>query len=247
MIGAVGNDEFAEPALSLLEADGVDLARVRRAAAPTGVALILVDREGENVIAVIPGANGTVSGADAAGLRAGKQDLLLLQLEVPLGAMAAAAEKARAGGATVVLNFAPFRAEAVPLLSHATHLVVNETECALIAATLGGEAGSIENQAIALAERTAATVIVTLGREGALAVESGKTLRVPALSVAAVDTVGAGDTFCGYLAAGLSEGEPLASVLRLAVAAGSLACTNAGAQPAIPLRADVAQALGADR
>ena len=137
IVGAVGGDGFAESALSLLRADALDLALVRAVAAPTGVALILVDSVGENVIVVVPGANGGVSEEQAEGLAFLPGDVLLLQLEVPTPAIRAAARRARAAGARVLLNFAPFRVEALDLLDAVTHLVVNETECALIAEALG--------------------------------------------------------------------------------------------------------------
>jgi ribokinase len=246
MVGAVGHDGFAAEALTLMSEGGVDLAAVRVAATATGVALILVDRAGENVIAVLPGANFTLSEADAAGLGFDAADVLMLQLEVPVAAAERAARRARAAGARVVLNFAPFRADGLALLPHATHLVVNETECALIAGALGIDAGisaaGTEAQAAALAERAGLTVIATLGRDGVLAAAQGQVTRVPALPVTAIDTVGAGDTFCGYLAAGLAEGLALDDALALAAKAASLACTRPGAQPAIPLRAEVGRA-----
>jgi ribokinase len=243
MVGAVGDDAFAVGALALLEAAGLDLTGVRRAQGATGVALILVDHAGENVIAVLPGANGTVSASDAKTLDFGPADTLLLQLEIPVPAIEAAACRARQAGARVLLNFAPFRTEALGLVSHATHLIVNESECALIAAAAGIADGTTAGQARALAGRYGVTVVATLGKDGALAVADGPIEAVQALPVEAVDTVGAGDTFCGYLAAALAERLPLKAALRLATAAGSLACTKTGAQPSIPMRDEVEVAL----
>ena len=243
MVGAVGKDEFAAPALSLLRAGGVDLSRVRAVKGPTGVALILVDAGGENVIAVIPGANGTVSETDAAALDFNEGDALVLQLEVPVRSIEVVAQRAREAGAHVLLNFAPFRPDAIALIRHATHLIVNESECGLIATALKIPPGVPAVQAATISGKHAVTVIVTLGKDGALAVFDGKSEVVSALKVTAIDTVGAGDTFCGYLAAALSEGLPLSRALALAAAAGSLACTRAGAQPSIPLRGDVEAAL----
>ena len=242
MIGAIGQDPFADPALSLLRAGGVDLAQLRQVEGPTGVALILVDRNGENVIAVMPGANGAVDAA-AAELSFAPGDVLLLQLEVPVPAMAVAASRAKKLGARVLLNFAPFRADALLLLPHVSHLIVNESECALIAEAAGLATAPIEEQAAGLAQAYGLTVIATLGKDGVVAVEQGRRLRAEALPVRAVDTVGAGDTFCGYLAAALSEGLALDAAMSLAAAAASLACTKSGAQPAIPLRAEVEGAL----
>jgi ribokinase len=210
MVGAVGRDPFADEALALLGLAGVDLARVRQTDAPTGVALILVDPVGENVIAVLPGANATVAEADGAALEFGPGDVLLLQLEIPVAATAAAAARAKAAGAPVLLSYAPFRSDAFDLLPLATHLVVNESECELIAAALGVSGEGTAAQVSGLAERLGTTIIATLGPDGAIAASPGRMEHAPALPVQAVDTVGAGDTFCGYLAAGLSEGMPLA-------------------------------------
>jgi ribokinase len=226
-----------------LREGGVDLSLVREAKGPTGVALILVEQSGENVIAVVPGANGTVTEADAAPVDFVPGDVLVLQLEVPILAIDAVARRARAAGARVLLNFAPYRADALHLLPHATHLIVNETECALIAEALGLAAATTAEQAAALAARYESTAIATLGRDGVVACEADRTETAPALPIAAVDTVGAGDTFCGYLAAGLSEGMALPTTLGLAAAAASLACTKAGAQPPVPVRAEVEQAI----
>ena len=179
MVGAVGRDAFAGEALALLRAGGVDLSLVREVDGPTGVALILVDRAGENVIAVIPGANGTVSDADAAALDFAPGDVLVLQLEIPIPAVEAVARRARAAGARVLLNFAPYRADALHLLPHATHLIVNETECALIAEALGLAGGATAEQAAALAARYGNTVIATLGRDGVIAIEGERTERAP--------------------------------------------------------------------
>lgn len=243
MVGAVGEDGFAAEATSLLKAAAIDLDRVRVVPGPTGVALILVEEAGENVIAVIPGANGAVSPDDAAELAFASGDVLLLQLEVPVAAIEVATKQARAAGAAVLLNFAPFRDDALELVRHTTHLIVNESECAALADAFGIAAGPLAERATALAAEHEVTVIVTLGKDGALAIAGGRSERVAASAVDAIDTVGAGDTYCGYLAAALSEGLPQAEALALASTAGSLACTKAGAQPAIPLRDEVAAAL----
>ncbi len=116
MVGGVGNDSFAGEALALLREGGVDLASIRTVGGPTGVALILVESSGENVIAVIPGANGQVNEADAAAVECAPDDVLLLQLEVPVSAVESAARSAGNVGARVLLNFAPFRPDALGLI-----------------------------------------------------------------------------------------------------------------------------------
>lgn len=244
MIGAVGSDGFAAEALSLLRAGEVDLGRVREVAGTTGVALILVEETGENVIAVVSGANGTLTASDAVQVDFAPGDVLLVQLEVPVSAIEAIARRARAAGAMVLLNFAPFCADALDLVRHATHLIVNETECAALADAFGMPGGEISEQAKALAAQHTLTTIVTLGGDGALVAREGSVESVTARAVEVVDTVGAGDTFCGYLAVALAEAKPLSEALAFAAAAGSLACTRPGAQPAIPDRRAVATMLG---
>jgi ribokinase len=211
--------------------------------APTGTALILVDAKGENVIAVVPGANRSVLPGDlvAAGLK--KKEYLLLQQEIPLETVAASLRAAREVGAVSVLNTAPFRAEAASFIGEADYVVANETEFDLYADALFLPEGERTRRMAAFVEQTGRTLIVTLGADGVLAAASGQMLSAPALKVKPVDTVGAGDTFCGYLATSLASGLPLEQALRRATAAASLACLKEGAQPSIPLAAEVDRAM----
>jgi len=241
-VSAVGADSFADAALELLKADGVDLSAVRHAETTTGIAMIFVDGAGENVIAVLPGANGSMTPADAetalAGL--GADDVLLLQQEIPQAATRRALELAGAQGVTSVFNTAPFLTDTAQLAPLASIVVANETEFAL----LSGRPESELDAAMAdWAAQHDQILIVTLGGAGVKAMAEGKLLAIPALPVKPVDTVGAGDTFCGYLAAGLDAGLDLEAALRRAAAAGSLACLKPGAQPAIPTAAEVDAAL----
>jgi ribokinase len=237
-VSAVGDDAFADMALALLDDGGVDLSGLRRAEAATGIAMIFVDAEGENVIAILPGANGTVSADDAdrglGHLTGG--DTLLVQQEVPQSATRRALEIARERGVRSVLNTAPYLPDTPAMAELADIVVANETEFALLTGR------PIEDLDDAMAEwvaRTGRTVVVTLGPDGARARTPDGAIAVPAHRVKPVDTVGAGDTFCGYLAAGLDAGLDLEQALRRAAIAGSLACLNPGAQPAIPLKVDV--------
>ena len=244
MVGVVGNDAFAGQALALLAAADVDLTGVRSVAISTGTAMILVGSDGENMIAVIPGANDEVSPRDVAAAGLGKRDVVLLQHEIPLSTVEAALKAARAAGAVSLLNTAPFRAEAVSLLELADYVIANETEFDLYAAELALDGSDREARMRAFSDRTGCTIVVTLGGEGVVSATRKSFLRVPTLAITPVDTVGAGDTFCGYLAAGLAEGLELEGALRRAAAAGALACLKPGAQPAIPLRAEVDAAMG---
>ncbi len=245
MVGAIGKDAFAGEATALLTQGKVDLTAVSETHASTGVALIFVDGKGENVIVVVPGANAAVLPGDVAKADLRKGDILLLQHEIPLDTVGAALDAARSAGAVSILNTAPFRADAADLLAKADYVVANETEFGLYVEALALAGSDRESQMRAFVDATGRTIVVTLGGEGVVALEADHFLRLPALPVKPVDTVGAGDTFCGYFAAGLAEGLPLDRALARATAAGSLACLKPGAQPAIPLRKDVDAALPA--
>ena len=216
MIAAVGDDDLGEEAIALLEAEGIDVSAVQRlASTPTGVALIAVDEAGENQIAVASGANAELS-AEAveralAGAAAG--GVVLLGLEVPDAPVLAGARAARDAGLAVVLNPAPARALPDELLALSPLLTPNRDE----ARALSGE-DDPEAAALALAERTGAPVVVTVGADGALLADGGAVERIPAREVEVVDTTGAGDAFNGALACALAGGAELADAVRSAVA-----------------------------
>ncbi|MBZ0163188.1 MAG: ribokinase [Notoacmeibacter sp.] len=243
MVAAVGADPFAAQALSLLEESGVDLSGVRRAASATGTALILVERAGENMIAVIPGANGDLRAEHGRDLDLKAGDHVLLQHEIPLETVAVALDTARAAGAVSLLNTAPFRPEAAPLLGRADYVIANETEFDLYAGALALAGGDRQARMRHFASTTGRTIIVTLGAQGVWASTPRTFVDQPAMKIEPVDTVGAGDTFCGYLAASLAGGLPLGDALRRAAVAGALACLKPGAQPAIPTGPEVDAAM----
>ncbi|CAH2395679.1 ribokinase [Mesorhizobium ventifaucium] len=243
MVGAVGKDNFATEALALLRDGKIDLSGVGETFASTGTALIMVAGDGENVIAVVPGANDSVVTGDLSKAFMKKADVVLLQQEIPLQTVEAALDAARAAGAVTVLNTAPFRAEAAAFLGKADHVVANETEFDLYGEALSLSGRDRPARMRDYAGKTGRTIVVTLGGDGVLAATPADLLMVPALNITPVDTVGAGDTFCGYFAAGLSSGLPLDQALARAAAAGSLACLKPGAQPAIPLAKEVDAAL----
>jgi ribokinase len=239
MVGAVGKDAFAPQALEMLRSGGVDLTRVEERDAPTGIALIFVGGTGENMIVISQGANAAVTSqqASAAPLAAG--DHLLLQLEIPIEAVASGIMQAQGVGAVSILNTAPFNPAAANLMMDADITVANETEFDLACEALGLEGADRNARMQAFVQRSGKTVIVTLGSEGALAASPSGVISVPALKIKPIDTVGAGDTFCGYFGAALDAGLDLETAMRRASAAGSLACLKPGAQPAIPSKADV--------
>jgi ribokinase len=210
-------------------------------AGATGTAVILIGEGGENMISVIPAANGEVSASDAAKAVAemSASDILMLQFEVPASAIEAALTAAKAKRITTIINTAPLTADGPRLAGLADIVIANETEFELLIGKNGLSASERESEIKALHDKTGQTLIVTLGADGVIAIRNGKVYKASGLKIEPVDTVGAGDTFCGYLAASLDQGMDFEKALKRAAVAGSLACTRAGAQPSIPVAAEV--------
>jgi ribokinase len=237
MAGAVGGDAFAEVALAGLRDAGIDLALVRRAAAATGCALIMVgtqgEQRGENLIAVASGANRAAAASDVPDGRLGPGTTVLCQMEVPPAENWLLLRRACAAGGRTMLNLAPAAPLPAEAFADIDILIANQGE----AATLGADPASV-------ARRLAAALVVTRGADGAVAfLADGGRIDVPALAVAAIDTTGAGDTFVGVLAAAFDRGLALAPALRHAAAAAALACLAHGAQSAMPDAAAIAAAI----
>ena len=246
LVGAVGDDAFAADALALLKTSGADLSAVRRVRGPTGIASILVGADdGDNVIVVVAGANAAVSPADAsrAVARMTRGDTLLMQLEIAPETVERALQGARAAGIRSVLNTAPLTADAARLAALADIVIANESEFALLAGQEFASRDEIETAMQRMHARSGQSFIVTLGADGVAAVHDGAFHHAAGLKIEPVDTVGAGDTFCGYLAAGLDAGLAFEDALSRAAVAGSLACLKPGAQPSIPLAEEVGAAL----
>jgi ribokinase len=239
LYGAVGYDAFADVALSELAPAGVDLAGVARTPHTTGLALITVSHGGENSIVLSPGANAHPKAASIPPDVLSPSDTLLLQMEVPFPEVLAAAKAARASGTRVVLSLAPYAPLAAEDITAFDIIIVNEHEAADLARHLSVAAKGADATATALARRLGRTLITTLGADGAVAVHNGELIRVPALPVTPVDTTGAGDTFCGVLAALLDEGADMRTAMTKAAVAGSLATTKPGAQPSFPARTEI--------
>ncbi len=243
MVGAVGRDGFAEVALAEMTAAGVDLSAVARRAAPTGCAVICVDRAGQNMIAVASGANLKARESQLADGFLGPRSLVAMQMEVPPAQNWALAARARSLGSRVLLNVAPAGDLPGLILPALDWLVVNEIEAAMIAAKHGLSHEDPKAAAGALADIAGTTVVVTLGSRGAVAFSGKQGWEIGAIPIKPVDTTGAGDAFVGAFAAALDEGADLATALRWGSTAGALACLTAGAQPSLPLRADIERRL----
>ncbi len=239
MVGALGADSFGDAILASLAADGIDTAFVRRLEEDgTGVAVPIVFDDGTNLIYALPRANLLLRPAHVEAARPviERADLLLVQFEVAPEATLAALRIARAAGVTTILNPAPVAPHPPDVFRLADVLVPNEVE----AAALSGAAGEpTEVQAAALRALGPRAIIVTLGERGALVLAEGHPSRIPAPRIQAVDTVGAGDAFCGALAVQLARGTPLTDAAAFACRAAALACTRPGAAASLPSSAEV--------
>jgi ribokinase len=224
MVGCVGADADGNLLVQTLWEEGIDAGYVRRSEQPTGRAQITVDRQGQNSIVVTPGANASTSLPSAALEGA---DVMLAQLECPLDMVAAALAAARAAGIVTILNTAPARPLTNEFLALVDYLVANDAEA--------DQLGRVSYHG---------TAVITGGARGALLLVPGRPQhRLPALSVPVVDTTGAGDAFCGCIAASIAEGAKLAVALRRAIAAGAHAVTIDGAFASLPTASDVERLL----
>jgi len=235
LAGAVGADPFADAALDRLRGEGVDTRLVRVVEQPTGCAAIMVSSEGENMIAVAPGANASARSYQLPDDLLGAGTTLVAQMEVPPGETAQLIRRLRMRGGYSLLNLAPALPIDAALWTEIDLAVANKDEAA--AATGSDPEG--------LARRLRQGLVVTRGAAGAVAIlRDGTRIEVPPLAIEPVDTTGAGDTFVGVLAAALDLGSTLEIALRRATAAAGLACLARGAQTAMPDAAAIAAAVG---
>ena len=232
MLLALGDDADAHalPLLASLESARVRLHTVRYPDQATGCAFICVADNAENAITVAPGANLCLQSQHLPEL----QDVshLLMQLEIPITTVTAYAQRAQASGVQVVLNAAPAQGLPPELLQAVDLLVVNEGELRALVTHPGTVVAMLRQLEVP-------TVVVTLGQRGCIARQQDAYVLQPAFHITPVDTTGAGDTFCGTLAAHLGRGETLARAVRTASAAAALACTASGAQSSIPTAMEV--------
>jgi ribokinase len=238
MVGRVGRDMFGEMMKRSLHEAGVDTTGVLDSDAPTGCAAVCVDGEGRNLIAVAGGANLSAHAANIPEALLGPDTTLLLQMEVPVAEVQAAARRAKEKGARVILNLGPALKLPLETFRDIDVLIANEIEATTLLAA--------EPQALAqrLAEALKTTVIVTLGEKGAMAAGPQGRWTIGALPIKPVDTTAAGDQFTGVLAASLDRGLPLPDALRRASVAAGLACLIPGAQPSLQKSAAIEARLG---
>ncbi|HUC19750.1 MAG TPA: ribokinase [Acetobacteraceae bacterium] len=237
--GAVGQDDFATPATAGLHSAGIDLGRLARVSASTGVAAIAVDPAGRNQIAVAAGANRLARAAQVEDEVLGPASTLLLQMECDPDETATLIRHARGRGTRILLNLAPPRPLPADVLAALDILLVNEDEASALSARLGMAAAD----AASLAAKLGIAVVRTLGADGAEAAGSGERIRLPALPVKVIDTTGAGDCLAGVFAAAIDRGIGFKEALTRAIAAAGICCARAGSQGSLPTAAETDAAL----
>ncbi|MDR3105388.1 MAG: ribokinase [Yokenella regensburgei] len=245
-IACTGDDDTGARVRQQLASDNIDVAPVSAVSGEsTGVALIFVNAEGENVIGIHAGANATLSVArvEAENSRIAEAEALLMQLESPLESVLAAAKIAHQHNTSVVLNPAPARELSDELLSLVDIITPNETEAEKLTGIRVENDEDAARAAGALHDKGIETVIITLGSRGVWASVKGEGQRVPGFKVKAIDTIAAGDTFNGALVTALLEDKPLAEAIRFAHAAAAIAVTRKGAQPSVPWRKEIDEFL----
>jgi ribokinase len=241
-IARVGRDANGDQSVAGFAAAGIDVRRViRDRTRPSGVALIVVGRRGENSIAVASGANEGLSPADIR-KAAGAFDrvrLVLLQLETPLRTIQTAIELATLAGLPVVLNPAPARPLPSRLMKRIYVITPNEGEAELLTGVAVTSVAAAGRAADALLARGVRHVVITMGARGAFVASKGARQLIPPFKVKTADTTGAGDVFNGALAVALAEGKPLLEAARFGGAAAAIAVTRFGAQPSAPARKEI--------
>jgi ribokinase len=245
-VGRIGNDVFGEEALKGLKEDGINIHyTVKDPLVPTGIAQIVVDEDGKNIIAVAPGANQNLCEQDIINARKAilASDMLLLQLEIPIQTVRFAAKLAFENNVKVMLNPAPAHPLDDELLSYISVLTPNKLEAESLTGISITDERSVELAGRILLEHGLARVIITLGSKGSMVIDNGGAEHVPAFRIKSVDTTAASDVFNGALAVALAEGKNFYESVRFGNAAAAISATRLGAQPSIPRREEVLEML----
>ena len=248
MIGAVGTDDPADKMLTNLTRCGVNISLVKmEPSQPTGQAFINVSASGENAIVIVPGANATLRPEDIASEQLVGNTVFLAQLENPVDAVRAFFNSDAAKNGTTILNAAPALDAGADLFTLVDILIVNETELAAYAAlsALPETQEAVTDAAQKLIKRAGQMIVVTLGANGVVAISETQSELRPSPSVSVMDTTGAGDCFCGVLAASLAEGLSVSEAISMAISAAAISVGRAGAATSMPNRDEVREFLTA--
>jgi len=246
LLARIGKDPFGDRSVEQFRKEGIDTSFIiRDEEHHSGIALIFVDKKGENMIAVAPGSNSYLSGEDVRRAREAFKlsSTLLLQLEIPLEPVETAVNLAKEEGLTVILNPAPAQPLPLSVLQNIDILVPNETEAKILCGFPPDAEKSPKELGEMLLGKRVKKVIVTLGSKGALYMDGEEMFEVPAFKVESVDTTAAGDSFCGALAVAIAEGKGMREAIRFASACAAISTTRLGAQPSLPRREEVEEFL----
>ena len=237
----VGRDIFGDSALEGYRKEGIDISHAMRSDKASGTALILVDDSGENCISVASGANADLSpeDIDSVAEEIRSADFLILQLEIPEETVLRAAKIAHEAGVYVILNPAPAKKLPTEVFKYISLMTPNRTEAAFMSGVEVKDEASLNAAVEVLRDYGVQDFVVTLGSQGSLVFKDGKSEMIPALKVNAVDATAAGDTFCGALCVGLSEGMSLQDAARFATKASAITVQRMGAQASIPSRNEI--------
>ena len=241
-VSKVGNDVFGKQSTQLFEEEGIDIAHLLSDdTLPSGVALITVDRSGENSIVVASGANAGLTPADLEDAldKIAGAGIVLMQLEIPMETVHFAAIYAVKHGVKVILNPAPANTLPPKLLSCIDIITPNQSEAAMLSGINVTDAATAAQAAVAIHNLGVKSVIITMGAMGCVIYDKGEITLVPAQKLEAVDTTAAGDVFCGALAVALAEGGTLLDAVNFASRAAAISVTRMGAQPSIPYRKEL--------
>lgn len=238
-VSKVGNDVFGKQSMQLFDEEGINtFYLVSDLDAPSGVALITVDQEGENSIVVASGANANLLPEDLDDLfkEVDQHTIILLQLEIPMKTVEFVIHQASKKGAVVILNPAPMNTLSKEILHSLNILTPNKKEAEMLSGILVNDTASAIQAATAIHHLGVRNVIITMGAHGAIVCEEGEVYEVPAPKVNAIDTTAAGDVFSGALAIAISEGKELRDAVKFACRAAAISVTRLGAQSSIPYR-----------
>ncbi|NLC26247.1 MAG: ribokinase [Fastidiosipila sp.] len=241
MIGAVGSDDMGDRLLEVLEKDGVDISGIKRSSESSGIALIVVDANGDNAITVISGANHDVQVHDVRQQESeiARSAIVLAQLECPLDVVAEAMFLAKKHGCASVLNPAPAQALPAELLANVDILTPNETELQLLSGHSTGTPDQVKAAAAILMKSGIKTLIVTLGSQGCYCISEAGEAFYPSYRVKMIDSTAAGDCFNGALVAALDRGDSMHDAIHYAMKAAAISVSRAGAQPSLPTLKDM--------
>ncbi|MFX1296742.1 MAG: ribokinase [Promethearchaeota archaeon] len=247
-IGKLGIDIFGDETLNNLKQEGIKTDFIYRDSNnASGVALIMVDTHGENLISVAPGSNGNLLTGE---IEAAKEiieaaDILLLQMEIPFDTVLSSISLAEKLGTPIILNPAPAPKQEIPpnIFKKLDYLTPNKGELETITRSTILKKADIVAKAYKLLHLGVKNVLTTLGTQGSLLINSNLTHEIPAFPVKAIDAVGAGDCFNGCLATALAEGKEMIEAIRFASAAAAISVTRRGAQPSLPKRTEIEEKL----